>query len=216
MAELNKVLLIGNLTRNPEIRYTQSGSAVCELGMAINRTYNTSNGEKKKDVCFVDVNVWGNQAEACNRYLQKGSSLFVEGRLNFDQWDDKETGKKRSRLRVVAERTQFLNTGRNEGGNENHVGSNGGANQFAPPPQAPANNPGTFPPPPPAAAPQAPMEMNNQASSFAPAPAGMPTQPAPAPAVAPQPPAQPIPAQTPVPDNNAFNTNMGSEDDIPF
>lgn len=109
MANLNKVLLIGNLTRNPELKYTPSGSAVCDFGIATNRTY-TSNNEKKEEVCFVDISVWGKQAESCSQYLQKGSPVFIEGRLKLDQWLDKDTQKQRSRLTVVAERVQFLSS----------------------------------------------------------------------------------------------------------
>ncbi|MBO5724750.1 MAG: single-stranded DNA-binding protein [Lentisphaeria bacterium] len=108
MASLNKVLLMGNLTRNPEIRYTPGGSAVCEFGMAINRRFMQANGQEKDETCFVDITVWGKQAESSSRFLQKGSSVFVEGRLVFDQWTEKETGAKRSRLRIYAERVQFL------------------------------------------------------------------------------------------------------------
>ncbi len=108
MASLNKVLLMGNLTRNPEIRYTPGGSAVCEFGMAINRRFTQANGQEKDETCFVDITVWGKQAESSSRFLQKGSSVFVEGRLVYDQWTEKETGNKRSRLRIYAERVQFL------------------------------------------------------------------------------------------------------------
>ena len=107
-ASLNKVLLIGNLTRNPEIRYTPCGSAVCEFGIAINRRFMQANGQEKEETCFVDITVWGKQAESSSRFLQKGSSVLVEGRLVYDQWTEKETGNKRSRLRVYAERVQFL------------------------------------------------------------------------------------------------------------
>ena len=98
MASLNKVLLIGNLTRDPEIRYTPSGAALCRLGLAMNRKFTTSKGEDRDESCFVDIDVWGKQAESCNSYLKKGSPAFVEGRLRFDQWDDRETGRKRNRL----------------------------------------------------------------------------------------------------------------------
>ena len=108
MASLNKVLLMGNLTRNPEIRYTPSGSAVCEFGIAVNRRFVQANGAEKDETCFIDIVVWGKQAESTSRYLQKGSSVFIEGRLVYDQWEEKETQKKRSRLRVNAERVQFL------------------------------------------------------------------------------------------------------------
>lgn len=116
MASLNRVLLIGNLTRNPEIRYTPSGSAVCEFGIAVNRRFVQANGAEKDEACFIDIVVWGKQAESTSRYLQKGSSVFIEGRLVYDQWEEKETQKKRSRLRVNAERVQFLDR-RDEGRN---------------------------------------------------------------------------------------------------
>lgn len=107
MASFNKVILMGNLTRNPELRYTPGGSAVAEFGMAVNRRF-TVNGEQREETCFVDINVWGKQAESVNRYLEKGSPVFVEGRLQFDTWEDKNTGGQRSRLRVVGERVQFI------------------------------------------------------------------------------------------------------------
>ncbi len=107
MASLNKVLLIGNLTRDPEVRYTQSGMAVGKIGMATNREFKTATGEMKKEVTFVNVTVWGRQAETCGEYLRKGSQAFVEGRLKLDEWNDKD-GQKRTQLVVVAERVQFL------------------------------------------------------------------------------------------------------------
>jgi single-strand DNA-binding protein len=108
MANLNKVLLIGNLTRDPELRNTPQGLAICEFGIAINRQYTTSDGVKKEEVCFVDITVWGSQAQACSRFIKKGSPVFIEGRLKLDSWQDKETGKNRSKLTVVSERVQFL------------------------------------------------------------------------------------------------------------
>ncbi len=116
MASLNKVFLMGNLTREPELRYTPgSNMAVCEFGMAINRRFQ-SNGQEKDDTCFLDIVVWGKQAESCQRYLQKGASVFVEGRLVYEQWTERETQKKRSRIRVTAERVQFMSAGRREDG----------------------------------------------------------------------------------------------------
>ena len=116
MAALNKVMLIGNLTRDPELRYIPSGTAVVKLGLAVNREYmDRTSGEKKEDVCFVDITVWGKQAEACNQYLSKGRPVFVEGRLEFSTWESKE-GEKRSKLEVVADRVQFLGSRRDEGG----------------------------------------------------------------------------------------------------
>jgi len=107
MASLNKVFLMGNLTREPALRFTPGGTAVCEFGLAINRKF-SAGGQEKEETCFVEIVVWGKQAENCERFLEKGSPIFVEGRLQFDQWDDKETGAKRSKLRIVAERIQFL------------------------------------------------------------------------------------------------------------
>jgi single-strand DNA-binding protein len=109
MASLNKVLLIGRLTRDPEKRSTPSGMTVAELGVAVNRRYRASNGEDREETCFVNVTVWGKQAEACAEYLRKGSPLFVEGRLKLDEWE--KDGQKRSKLGVVAERVQFLEGG---------------------------------------------------------------------------------------------------------
>jgi single-strand DNA-binding protein len=168
MANLNKVFLIGNLTRDPDLRYTPGGAAVCELGMAINRRYVTAGKEEKEETCFVDIVVWGKQAEAVSRYTRKGGLLFVEGRLQYDQWDDRESGKKRSKLRIVAERTQFLDApgGRGPSPVEAEEGppdaysaappppprqSAPPARSPAPPPRAPA--PAHLPPPPPEAFP---------------------------------------------------------------
>jgi single-strand DNA-binding protein len=108
MANLNRVLLIGNLTRDPEIRYTPKGTAVAEIGMAINRVFTGDDGEKREEVTFVDVTLWSRLAEIAEQYLKKGRPVFIEGRLQLDSWDDKQTGQKRSRLRVVAENLQLL------------------------------------------------------------------------------------------------------------
>jgi single-strand DNA-binding protein len=115
MANLNKVLLLGNVTRDPEVRYTPKGSAVCDLGVAVNRAYTTDSGEKREEVTFVDVTLWGRTAEVASEYLKKGRPVFIEGRLQMDTWDDKQTGQKRTRLRVVAENMQLLG-GRPSGG----------------------------------------------------------------------------------------------------
>ncbi|NKB24519.1 MAG: single-stranded DNA-binding protein [Kiritimatiellae bacterium] len=106
MASLNRVFLAGNLTRDPEVRYTPSGTAVADLHMAINRVY-TTGGEQKEETCFVGVVAWGRQAETSGEYLFKGSPLLVEGILQYDQWET-ESGEKRNRLRVRADRIQFL------------------------------------------------------------------------------------------------------------
>jgi single-strand DNA-binding protein len=107
MADLNRVFLVGRLTRNPEVRYTSGGQAVTDLGLAVGRTYLTKTGEKKEEVCFLDVVVWGRQAETAGEYLTKGSPILVEGRLQMDSWETKE-GEKRNRLKVLANRIQFL------------------------------------------------------------------------------------------------------------
>lgn len=114
MASFNKVILMGNLTRDPELRYTPGGTAVAKLGLAVNRHWTAENGEKKEEVTFVDVDVFGRTAENCGQYLQKGRPLMVEGRLRLSQWEDKQSGGKRSKLGVVAETVQFLG-GRQEG-----------------------------------------------------------------------------------------------------
>ena len=107
MANLNKVFLIGNLTRDPELRYTPGGTAVANLRMATNRRYKDKSGELKQDVCYLTVVTWDKQAEICNQYLHKGSPLFVEGRLQSRTWDGPD-GKKRSVVEIRAERIQFL------------------------------------------------------------------------------------------------------------
>jgi len=111
MANLNKVFLVGNLTRDPEVRYTPSGKAVADIGLAVNRRYRTQSGEYEEETCFVTVTVWDRAAETCGEYLRKGSPLLVEGRLKFDQWE--RDGQKHNKLTVVAERTQFLGSPRN-------------------------------------------------------------------------------------------------------
>ena len=112
MASLNKVYLIGNLTRKPELRYTPSGTPVAEFGLAVNRHYTTSNGEKRRDTCFVEVTVWRSKAELCYEHLSKGSPVFIEGRLELDTWETRN-GERRSKLRVVADNLQLLSkTGR--------------------------------------------------------------------------------------------------------
>lgn len=116
MASYNKVMLLGNCTRDPEVKYTPKGSAVTDLGLAINRYYTTDGGEKREETTFVDVTLWGRQAEIAGEYLKKGRPVFIEGRLQLDTWDDKQTGQKRSKLRVVGEAMQLL--GSREGGSE--------------------------------------------------------------------------------------------------
>src|SRR5712691_4654783 len=116
MANLNKVLLMGNLTRDPEVRYTPKGTAVAELGIAVNRIYTGENGEKREEVMFVDVTVWGRTAENVGEYLKKGRPVFIEGRLQLDSWEDKQSGQKRNKLKVVADNVQFLGSRGGSGG----------------------------------------------------------------------------------------------------
>lgn len=106
MASFNKVMLMGNLTRDPELRYTASGAAVASFGLAVNRKFKQGD-EWKDEVCYVDITVWAKQAENCTEYLHKGSPVFIEGRLNFQSWDG-DDGKKRTKLEVVANNVQFL------------------------------------------------------------------------------------------------------------
>ena len=115
MANLNKVFLMGNLTKDLDIKYGKNGQPVTNLRLAVNRTYTTQSGEKKEEVCYVTIVVWGKQAESCHTYLKKGSSVFVEGRLQLRSWDDTETGQKKSILEVVADRVQFLDKKRKDG-----------------------------------------------------------------------------------------------------
>ena len=129
MASYNKVMLLGNLTRDPEVKYTPKGSAVADIGLAVNRTYTTDGGEKREETTFVDVTMWGRQAEIAGEYLKKGRPLFVEGRLQLDTWDDKQTGQKRSKMRVVCENFQML--GSRDGGGEGGAGSGGAGGRSA-------------------------------------------------------------------------------------
>lgn len=115
MANLNKVLLMGNLTRDPELRYTPKGTAVGDLSMAINRRVKDASGSWTDETTFVDVTVWGTTAENAQKYLTKGRGVLVEGRLQLDTWDDKQSGQKRSKLKVVAEMVQFLPDGKSGG-----------------------------------------------------------------------------------------------------
>jgi len=190
MASLNKVFLLGNLTRVPELRYTPSGAAVCEFGLAVNRKY-VANNQEKDETCFVNIVVWGKQGESCQKYLEKGSSAMIEGRLQFDQWDDRETGKKRSTLRVVAERVQFIG-GRREGQQNNayQAPQQSGGYQQNTASQAPQQQNNAY---------QAPQQngANQAANGNAPA-AGKETNGFPA-----------MP-------NDAFQVNNDAEDDIPF
>lgn len=115
MANLNKVLLMGNLTRDPQLRYLPSQMAVADFGLAMNRRWKGPNGEDREEVTYVDCTAWGKTAETINQYFQKGKPIFIEGRLKYDSWEDKQGGGKRSRLLVVVENFQFIG-GRDQGG----------------------------------------------------------------------------------------------------
>jgi len=132
MANLNKVMLIGNLTRDPELRYTPKGTAVADISLAINRVWNNDQGQKQEETTFVDVTLWGRQAELAQQYLGKGRSAYIEGRLQMDTWDDKETGKKRSKLKVIGETLQFMPDGK---GNTSGGGNGGNAQPASRAPQ---------------------------------------------------------------------------------
>ncbi len=115
MANFNKVILAGNLTRDPELRYTPKGLAIAKIGLAINRKWRTESGEMKDETTFVDVDAFGKTAETIGQYLKKGRPILVEGRLRYETWDDKSTGAKRSKLGVVMDSFQFMDSGRGEG-----------------------------------------------------------------------------------------------------
>jgi single-strand DNA-binding protein len=141
MASFNKVILLGNLTRDPEVRYTPKGTAVTELGMAVNRVYTAENGEKREETTFVDVTLWGRTAEIAGEYLKKGRPVFIEGRLQLDTWDDKTSGQKRSKLKVVGEGLQLIGSrptggGGGGGGGEEEGAGAPRASKSAPPPKA--------------------------------------------------------------------------------
>jgi single-strand DNA-binding protein len=112
MANFNKVILAGNLTRDPELKYTPKGTAVANFGLAINRKWKSETGEMKEEVTFVDIEAFGRQAEVVSQYMKKGRPLLMEGRLRLDQWEDKNTHQKQSRLRVVLESFSFIDSGR--------------------------------------------------------------------------------------------------------
>jgi len=126
MANINIVIMAGNLTQAPEVRYTPQGTAVAQFRLAVNRTFRTKEGQQKEEVCFVDVETWGRQAETCGEYLKKGRSVLVEGRLVLDAWENKE-GQKRSKHKIRANRVQFLGSAPSAGAEDGE----------APPPSAP-------------------------------------------------------------------------------
>ena len=130
MASFNKVIVMGNLTRDPELRHTPKGSAVCDFAIAVNETYRTGDGNLKEEVCYVEIVVWGRVAETCREYLGKGSLVLIEGRLQLDQWE--ADGQKKSRMRVRADMVKFLGKPRAGGAspgtssNRSYQGGQGG------------------------------------------------------------------------------------------
>lgn len=131
MASFNKVILLGNLTRDPQVKYTPGGTAVAEVGLAVNRYwFDKQSNSRREETTFVDVTLWGRDAEVAGEYLAKGRPVLIEGRLQLDTWDDKQTGQKRSKLRVVGEKMQLLG-GRGEGGGGGGGGSRGGAGGYS-------------------------------------------------------------------------------------
>jgi len=123
----NRVILLGNLTRDPELRYTQGGQAICNFDLAMNRSFKGSDGALKKETTFIKVNVWGKSGEACAAHLKKGKACLVEGRLQQRSWEDKETGAKRSAVDVVADNVQFLGDPGPAGGSSSPQGANQGS-----------------------------------------------------------------------------------------
>ena len=138
MASLNKVMLIGNLTRDPEVRFTPKGTAVCDMALAVNRRYLSDTGERVEEVTYLDIVLWNKQAELAGQYLAKGRSVFIEGRLQMDSWEDKATGQKRSKIRIVCENMQFLDSkggAAGGGGGGSYQGGDDEGGYSAPPPQ---------------------------------------------------------------------------------
>ena len=157
MASLNKVFLLGNLVRDPDLRGLPSGQSVCELRMAVSRRYINGSGQETEETCFVDVVVWGKSAKNCKQYLAKGSQVMVEGRLQLDQWEDRNGGGTRSRLRVIAEQVQFMNRRSNADG-EGRPDDSGAAPDSRRYNNAPASGAPGMPPMPEAGGADAPVD----------------------------------------------------------
>ncbi len=140
MASLNKVMLIGNLTRDPEIKYTPKGTAIAQIGLAVNRTWSNEAGQKQEETTFVDIEFFGRNAEIAGEYLKKGRPAYIEGRLKLDSWEDKQSGQKRSRLKVIGESLLLLGSregGASGGQDEPRPRSQGAPNRMPPPKTAP-------------------------------------------------------------------------------
>src|SRR4051812_47018306 len=153
MASLNKVFLIGNLTRDPELRVTPKGTAICQFGLAVNRQFKDESGATRDETTFIDIEAWGKQGELVSKYLTKGSPAMVEGRLKLDQWEDKQSGQKRSKLKVVLDNVQFLSTRGGSAGGAGAQPSAGGGDdvdqtspeRHSPPPRSSAPKPPAAP-----------------------------------------------------------------------
>lgn len=147
MPSLNKVMLMGNLTRDPELRVTPKGTPICQFSLAINRQFKMESGESREEVIYVDVEAWGKQGETIAKYMTKGRPLYVEGRLRLDQWEDKNTKEKKSRMKVVLEQFQFLGDNRGAtGGGGGATGGGGAAAEGGDPPERHAPPPRSTPP----------------------------------------------------------------------
>jgi single-strand DNA-binding protein len=146
MAYLNKVFLIGNLTRDPELRVTPKGTAICQFGIAVNRQFKDESGATRDETTFVDIEAWGKQGELVSKYLTKGSLAMVEGRLKLDQWEDKTSGQKRSKIKVVLDNVQFLST-RGGGGGGPGASAGEGIDQTSPERHSPPPRGNTKPAP---------------------------------------------------------------------
>ena len=133
MANVNKVIIIGNLTRDPEVRHTPKGTAVGDIALAVNGNFTGDNGEKREETIYIDVTLWGRTAEIAQQYLRKGRPVYIEGRLQMDTWEDKQSGQKRSKLKVVAENLQLLGA-RPDGEGNAAGGTRRSENQFDEPP----------------------------------------------------------------------------------
>jgi single-strand DNA-binding protein len=147
MASFNQVILVGNLTRDPELRVTPKGTNICQFGLAVNRQFKDDSGQTRDETTFVDIEAWGKQAELIAKYLTKGSPALVQGRLKLDQWEDKQSGQKRSKLKVVLENIQFLGSPRSSstgtggpGAASDEVDQTPSYERHAPAPRAPARN----------------------------------------------------------------------------
>lgn len=144
MANFNKVILLGNLTRDPEVRYTPKGAAVCDIAIAVNRQYTLETGEKREEVTYVDVVLWARLAEIAGEYLKKGRPVFIEGRLQMDTWEDKQSGQKRTKLRVVGESMQLLGSrppGTGAPAEAGDMDQSQSSGRSSPPPPKPATKP---------------------------------------------------------------------------